>query len=344
MSIRVDIEKTLGRFQLRVQLAAENEVLALLGASGCGKSMTLRCIAGVERPDRGLIEIDGETVFDSKRRINLPPQARRAGLLFQSYALFPNMTVQQNICAGVRCGGTRAERSVMAEQIMERFELAPLARHYPAQLSGGQQQRVALARLLVSAPRVLLLDEPFSALDAHLRMRLERELREVLRQFGRTALFVSHDRREAFRIADRIALMEQGCVLRLDQRETVFNAPQTRSAARLTGCENISAVGRRNGALWALDWNLPLSLPEDCDGLCAVGIRRRDVRLGAGEGSVRCRVEELVEEPFSCTLYLRPPGAVQSLVCAVEKARWNEIQAQELELSLPGECLLPLYG
>lgn len=343
MSIRVDIEKTLGSFRLRAKFQAENETLALLGASGCGKSMTLRCIAGVERPDRGCIEIDGETVFDSRRRIDRSPQARRTGLMFQNYALFPNMTVLQNIRAGASREKDRKRREAAVETVVDSFGLTPLVRHYPHQLSGGQQQRVALARILVSDPRILLLDEPFSALDSHLRFQIEQEVREVIRHFRRTVLLVSHDRDEVFRMADSIAVMDRGNILTVGKKEAVFAAPQTRSGALLTGCRNISTVRVEAGAVRALDWNLPLRLPEHRAGLTAVGIRMHDVRLGPGENSVHCRVEEVVEAPFSCTVFLRVPGAALPIGCELSKEQWSGYAAEELEISLPPEKLLLLY-
>ncbi|MBP3210917.1 MAG: ATP-binding cassette domain-containing protein [Oscillospiraceae bacterium] len=211
MALLVDIEKTLGSFHLQVQLEAGDEVLGLCGNSGCGKSLTLRCIAGVEKPDRGRIILNGVTLFDSEKHINLSPQKRRTGLLFQNYALFPNMTVRQNIRTGtLRNHRTEEERNRKVADIMESFGLSTLAGHYPRQLSGGQQQRTALARILVSEPQILMLDEPFSALDSELKFHLEAEVREVIRRFGKTSILVSHDRGEAYRLSDRIAMMRDG--------------------------------------------------------------------------------------------------------------------------------------
>lgn len=211
MALLVDIEKTLGSFHLQVQLEAGDEVLGLCGNSGCGKSLTLRCIAGVEKPDRGRIILNGVTLFDSDKHINLSPQKRRTGLLFQNYALFPNMTVRQNIRAGtLRDQQTEEERSRKVSELMESFGLSELSGHYPRQLSGGQQQRTALARILVSEPQILMLDEPFSALDSELKFHLEAGVREVIRRFGKTSILVSHDRGEAYRLSDRIAMMCDG--------------------------------------------------------------------------------------------------------------------------------------
>ena len=213
MALLVDIEKCFGQFMLRVRLNAENEVLGLVGKSGCGKSLTLKCIAGIEKPDRGKIMLDGVTLFDSENHVNLTPQKRRTGLLFQNYALFPNMTVQQNIRAGtLRDQQTEKERKRKVLDIMESFGLSDVAGHFPRQLSGGQQQRTALARILVSEPQILMLDEPFSALDSELKFHMEAEVRDVIRRFGKTAIFVSHDRGEAYRLSDRIAMMQDGWV------------------------------------------------------------------------------------------------------------------------------------
>ncbi|MCF0121206.1 MAG: sulfate/molybdate ABC transporter ATP-binding protein, partial [Oscillospiraceae bacterium] len=233
MALYVDIEKRLGAFRLSVKFETGNEVLALFGASGCGKSMTLKCIAGIETPDRGKIILDGRTLFDSEKRINLSPQKRRVGYLFQQYALFPNMTVRQNIAVGVR---DKARRDEIVRSLIAAMSLEGTEEKRPAQLSGGQQQRVALARILANEPEVLMLDEPFSALDAHLRFRLEQQMSTVLRSFGKSVLLVSHDREEVYRLSDRIAIMHGGSIEKTGTKEEVFLAPGTRSGALLIGC------------------------------------------------------------------------------------------------------------
>ena len=196
MALSVDIRKALGNFHLAVQFDAGDETLALLGASGCGKSVTLKCIAGILTPDEGHIELDGVTLYDSASRINLPPQRRQVGYLFQQYALFPNMTVRQNIAAAVR---DKARRQTEVAEKLRQFRLEAVADQKPGQLSGGQQQRCALARILASEPTAILLDEPFSALDSYLKYQLELELAETLSGFPGTVLWVSHDRGEVFR-------------------------------------------------------------------------------------------------------------------------------------------------
>ena len=180
MSLVVDIHKRLGAFHLDVAFEAGNGITCLLGPSGCGKSYTLKCIAGIERPDSGHISLDGRVLFDSERKIDLPPQKRQVGYLFQNYALFPNMTVAQNIRCGLHREKDKAVREQRLREMLRLMRLEGLEKHRPYQLSGGQAQRVALARILVSEPQLLMLDEPFSALDSHLRDLLKIELRQEL--------------------------------------------------------------------------------------------------------------------------------------------------------------------
>ncbi len=345
MSIYVDIEKNLASFPLKVKFEAGDETLALLGASGCGKSMTLKCIAGIERPDRGRIEVDDTVLFDSEKKINLSPQERRVGLLFQNYALFPNMTVRDNIRAGAKREKDKTTREAAVEQIMERFEIKELAGRYPAKLSGGQQQRVALARILVSAPRIMLLDEPFSALDSHLRFNMEREVRDVIRDFGKTVLMVSHDRDEVFRMADSIAVMNDGRVEAFGSKAQVFKQPETRAGAMLTGCKNISRIEKKGeGRIYASDWGIELAVTQPLEDISYVGIRMHYIRAGEGENTFRCRVVDEIENPFSITVMLRPVNAEAGIPIGweMDKAVWRAMRADELDVSFPNDSLLML--
>ncbi|MBQ7279068.1 MAG: ATP-binding cassette domain-containing protein [Clostridia bacterium] len=335
MSLLVDIQKRLGDFRLNVQLEAGEQTLALLGASGCGKSVTLCCIAGILRPDSGHIEVNGRTLFDSKRRINLPPQQRKTGLLFQNYALFPHMTVYENL----RCG---AKKSPLArqrmDQVLHSFHLQDLKNHYPHQLSGGQQQRVALGRLLLSDPDILLLDEPFSALDSHLRFEMEGELRQLLHSFPGTALLVSHDRDEVFRLADTLAVMDGGTVDICGPKEQVFSRPGTLSAARLTGCKNLSPLKKLDEThLIATAWNLPLATDEPIGDAVYVGIFMHDVIPGTGENAFSLSVKEVVENPFSYTVVLQ-----SGLGMEVDKPTWARLGSNDIQVCLPREKLLLL--
>ena len=342
MSLLVDIDKTLGSFHLRVRFEAENGLLTLLGASGCGKSMTLKCIAGIERPDKGKIVLNGMTLFDSERRIDLPPQKRRVGYLFQQYALFPNMTVRQNIRCGVR-EKQRADAAV--DEIIRKMHLEGLENLRPHQLSGGQQQRTALARILVNEPEVLLLDEPFSALDSHLRFQLEREMLETARRFGKPVIMVSHDRDEAFRLSDRIAVLRGGAIEVIGAKHAVFSDPKTRAGAILTGCKNVSPLQKLDErTVLALDWGMRLTVGRDVGDARYIGIRMHDLRPGDGENAFRCRLAEEIENPFSFTLMLRPVDQPDSAPVGWEtdKETWRALRSDELTIRLPKEFLLLL--
>ena len=339
MSLMVDIEKRLGDFHLRVKWEAGDDVLSLLGPSGCGKSVTLQCIAGIQRPDRGQIVLDGVTLFDSTRKINLPPQKRRVGYLFQQYALFPHMTVWQNMCTGLRQKDGGEER---IREMLRAMRLEGMERRRPHQLSGGQQQRLALARILVNEPEVLLLDEPFSALDSQLRFQLEEELRQVIRRFGKTVVLVSHNREEVYRLSRQVVIMAGGAVDAAGTREEIFAHPQTRNGALMTGCRNISAAGTmQSGRIPALDWGAALQVPWETSAPF-VGIRPQDIRPDCGENTVRCRVAEVIENPFTVLVRLTTPGGTQDLWWELDKNRWAQNCAEEIDISLPPEKLLAL--
>lgn len=350
MSLYVDIQKQLGTFTLNVHFSAEKEVLALSGPSGCGKSMTLKCIAGIETPDSGTIILDGVTLFDSKRKINLPPQKRETGLLFQNYALFPNMTVFHNVLAGTHKTKNKAASLAMTQQILQSFGLSQIAHLYPHQLSGGQQQRTALARLLVSQPKILLLDEPFSALDNHLRFALEQELHQVLKDFGKTVVFVSHNREEISRLSDRLAVMNQGMIEACGPTCRLFENPVTVTGAQLTGYHNISRLSRLSPTeIQALDWGIFLSgesrmSPESSDTRADfVAVRSQSVCYGPGENEFVCEVVQELENPFSYLLLVKPLTAsrhTQPISWEVEKTFWHQVRAHTLTLHIPKEALV----
>ncbi|MCC8121398.1 MAG: ABC transporter ATP-binding protein, partial [Oscillospiraceae bacterium] len=337
-----EIKKNLGDFQLDGAVSAGDEILALLGASGCGKSMTLKCIAGIERPDEGRIVLDGRVLFDSKKRVNLKPQKSKVGYLFQQSALFPNMTVEQNIAAGLRDKG---KKDILPE-VIRSMHLEGMEQKRPHQLSGGQQQRVALARILVNEPEVLMLDEPFSALDSHLRFRLEQEVRELARQFGKTVLLVSHDREEVYRLSDRIAILNDGHIEAVGDYQQVFRDPVTRNGAILTGCKNLTAVERRGPRrIYAVDWGVELTVDRDVgEDVTYAGIRTPDLSHEGTENRVRCRIESEIENPFSVTVTLQPCGGHggEGIGWRVDKQLWQSIRADTVEVCLPPESILLL--
>jgi molybdate transport system ATP-binding protein len=254
MSILVEIKKQYKDYTLRIAFEGNGEPLGVLGASGCGKSMTLKCIAGIITPDEGRIVLNDRILFDSKRGINLLPQKRNIGLLFQNYALFPNMTVRENIGIGIR---NQSGKMKTIDNLLSAFRLAALQNRYPGQLSGGEQQRVALARMLAYEPELLLLDEPFSALDSYLKEELQQELKEILDSYGKDIIMVSHSKDELYRFCNTIAVIDQGRLLEYGNKSEIFGKPKYSMTARLFGCSNISrAVKVSEYEVEAIDWKL----------------------------------------------------------------------------------------
>lgn len=326
MSVDMEFTKRLGDFTLRVSLRAGNERIGILGSSGSGKSMTLKCVAGIETPDEGKIVIDGVTVYDSSRGISLRPQRRRAGYLFQNYALFPTMTVAQNIGIAAR-GADARERDGIVADVVRRLGLEGLERSLPSRLSGGQQQRTALARILVSDPAILMLDEPFSALDAHLRSRMERELIERVETFGGTVFFVSHSRDEVYRVCDRIAVIDGGRIDGAVGKRELFDNPRTVNAAILSGCKNVARarkIGDRR--VFVPDWNLTLETAASVGlDMAWVGIRSHHIRPPARGEKGNCfnfTVERMSAAPFSVTEYITAPygGTLKPIALCRERA------------------------
>lgn len=209
--LEVQIYKKLAEFDLDVSFQVDDNILGLMGASGSGKSMTLKCIAGIETPDQGRIVLNNRVLFDSEKKINVPIQKRNVGYMFQSYALFTNMNVYENISVGLRARKVK-DVDIVVQKVMQQFQIFELASRYPKQLSGGQRQRVALARLMAYEPDVLLLDEPFSALDEDLKKDLLQELKSEL-QISKPVIFVSHDKEEVNYLCDLKYKIKQGEII-----------------------------------------------------------------------------------------------------------------------------------
>jgi molybdate transport system ATP-binding protein len=318
MSLIVDIHKSFPTFELDVSFEAGNETLGLLGASGCGKSLTLRCIAGLEKPDKGRIVVAGTTFFDSEQGIDLTAQERKTALLFQSYMLFPNLTVAQNIAAGISRKMPKGEVHTIVSEQLERFGLKGFGGRYPIRLSGGQQQRVALARMLVANPAILMLDEPFSALDSHLKASLEFDLLDLFDSFEGTIVYVSHDIDEAFRFCDRIAVIDRGSLREIATTEQIRDHPTTYATMKVSGVKNISAA-RKVGThgVEALDWGVTLVteavVPDDVGYL---GVRATFIRpaLREAPNTLSATVLRAIDSRFERTVLLQTAeSAAQSL-------------------------------
>lgn len=363
MGLVVDIKKKLGDFTLEVQFETRGNVMGLLGASGCGKSMTLKCIAGVEKPDEGRIVLEDKVLFDSEKGINLPPQKRKVGYLFQDYALFPNMTVLQN----VKCGAGTIEK---AKKYIKKYALEGTENLYPDQLSGGQKQRVALARMLSSEPRVLLLDEPFTALDNFLKSRMERQLMEIIEDKDKDinahaeVIFVSHDRNEVYRLTHTIAVMEEGKVVDISEKHDLFRTPRTLASTLLTGCKNISRLDEDDKGYKAIDWGIGLKGEKyNKEKYLYAGIRAHDLRIAKtkdnleyakrdldnNENVISCELVREVEDTFSVVIQLMPQNLENKteyslITYETSPAEWerikNNIDTQSITVIIPEDSII----
>ncbi|MCA2702086.1 MAG: molybdate ABC transporter permease subunit [Microcystis sp. M179S2] len=336
----VDIEKSLPGFNLSVTFNCQNQPLGLLGASGSGKSLILRSLAGVETPSRGRIVLNGRILFDSEKGINLPSRQRRIGFVVQNYALFPHLTVAENIAFSLP---KNLSKKVIKQQIANQLELVQLPgmeNRYPHQLSGGQQQRVAIARALASRPEALLLDEPFSALDTHLRAQLERQMIKTLSNYDGVTIFVTHNMDEAYRICENLLVMEKGRAIANNSKQKIFERPDSVSLAKITGCKNFSrAIIINNQQLEAIDWDVKLhTVPRIPDYLAYTGIRAHQIIFGRDLGDINtftCWLANAIEGPHRVTLYLKlnqPSNHDRDFHIQAElyKDKWLEIKEQAL--------------
>ncbi|MEG4405921.1 molybdate ABC transporter permease subunit [Microcoleus sp. MON2_D5] len=331
----LNIFKPLSGFALDVGFDIGPEVLGILGASGSGKSMTLRCIAGLETPRSGQISVNGRVLFDSAQGINVASKDRRIGFLFQNYALFPHLTVAQNIAFGLQHLSESEQKIRVKEQLIS-VQMSGLENRYPHKLSGGQQQRVALARAIAPSPDLLLLDEPFSALDTHLRSQLERELMQTLANYQGITLFVSHNLEEVYRVCKNLLVLAEGRPIAFDTKENIFDRPRNFTVAQLTGCKNFSAAKPISVTLVeAIDWGCTLTVVEPIPkSLVSVGIRAHQLIFVRGcdrENTFACWLASTVETPHRVTLYLKlhsPPNDSQDyhLQAEVFKEKWRAIK------------------
>jgi molybdate transport system ATP-binding protein len=338
MGLYVDVKKNLHGFSLNIKFNTRNNIIGLLGASGSGKSMTLKCIAGLETPDSGKILLNGKTLYDSEKKVNVPVRKRKVGFLFQNYALFPNMTVSQNISFALENMSRDEKERIVCEKI-DMMNLNGLENRFPNQLSGGQQQRVAIARALAIEPEILLLDEPFSALDSHLRSKMEERLVYILDDYSGSAVFVSHNRDEVYRICRNIAIINKGMVENCGDRDYIFENPTTLATAQLTGCKNISKIKVLDeNTVEALDWGCTLKTNKKVEGSPSyVGIRSHYITMDRScqkENTFKCCVDYVNESPFTVAVYLnsvekKPYSKIKALRWEISKEMWEKIKNLE---------------
>ena len=339
VTLDVDVERTLENFTLRIALGARNGAIGLLGPSGSGKSMTLRMIAGVSTPDRGRIVLNGRVLFDKAAGLNLPAASRRIGVVFQDYALFPHLTVAENVGFGL-ARMAKDEKQARIWKQLESMGIAELANRYPRQISGGQRQRVAIARCMAMEPDALLLDEPFAALDPHLRRRTEEQLRATLASFSGPVVFVTHDMEEAFRFCSELQVLDGGRVIASGPKHELFEHPRTVAAAQLTGCKNIVTArrdGRDSVVIEAWECRLQTSVEVPAT-LTHAGFRSHQMvfqKPAVTANTFPCWLVSTSEAPHEMTLYLRlhaepSPGQGPHLQADVAKDVWRDLSQQPL--------------
>ncbi|NER46129.1 MAG: molybdate ABC transporter permease subunit [Symploca sp. SIO1A3] len=331
----VNLEKKIANFTLESNFVAQGKPLGILGASGSGKSVTLRCLAGLETPSQGRIVLNGRVLFDSAQSINLPSRERRIGLVFQNYALFPQMRVAQNIGFGLQ-DLSKIERKQRVSKYIKLMQLQGLERRYPHELSGGQQQRVALARALAIEPEALLLDEPLSALDNYLRSQIEKLLIEVFSTYQGVTLFVTHKLEEAYRVCGNLIVLSQGQVIASGSKENIFEHPPNFKVAQLTECKNFSlAQSISEQQVQAIDWGCKLQVIEPIPhSLSYIGIRAHHLTFPLkpeGENTFPCSLVMLSETQHRMTLYLKLHNSTNQdreyhLQAEVYKEKWANLK------------------
>jgi len=318
--LEVNVKKIFPGFKLDVSFSADQEILTLLGPSGSGKTMTLQCIAGLAQPDEGFIKLNDKTLYDSASKINLPPQMRKVGFVFQNYALFPHINVYKNIAYGI-CNLPKPQIKDRISYLLEKMNISELSQRYPRQLSGGQQQRVALARALAPEPEILLLDEPFSALDTQVKERLEIEILSIQNFYKGNILMVTHNLAEGYKLASKIAIYDSGRIIQCDRKQKVIDSPANYTAARLTGVRNLfkgTIIGIEQRQVLVIIPELGDKVRVDLKGKMnllpdqsvTIGIRPEYVHLSDHpvENTFRCVADRIIEGVSSVNCFFHVQG------------------------------------
>lgn len=317
MSIKADLHKNIGPFKLNVQIESSAKRIGILGASGSGKSMTLRGIAGIEKLDSGYVQVGDRVLYDSSAGLDVKTQKRNVGYMFQNYALFPTMTAAENIGAALKCG--REEKRERVAEMIRKFNLDGLENRLSSELSGGQQQRVALARIMIYKPELILLDEPYSALDLYLKDRMQHEMMELLEGYDGQVVMVSHSRDEIYRFADELFVIKGGEIITSGRTKDVFDRPYRVEAAKMTGCKNFSDFEVIDShTLRAVEWGAEFTLRGEIpEGTNVLGYRAHNFEPVWGEpdgNCVRVKLERVDELPFEQNYYFRPEGGRGTLI------------------------------
>lgn len=325
----LDIKKDFGNFKLDVKFESEKGVLGILGASGSGKSLSLKSIAGIIKPDKGRIILNNKILFDSQKRINVVTRNRKVAYLFQDYALFPNMTVYENIKTGFR--EKKKNYKQLIEKKLEELHITHIKNKLADKISGGEAQRVALARILVNEPEILLLDEPYSAIDGYLRWSIELEIKNIVEEYKIPTLFVSHDRDEIYRMCDEIVIMDKGKSEEKKKTKDLFKNPETMAAAELSGCKNFSKIKKSAKGYYALAWDIDLAIKRK-DDRNMIGIRGHDLKISnkaMGENSFELEILKEIEQTFNMCLIIKKKGGSGSLSIFLEKKDWKNLKNEK---------------
>ena len=353
--LEVRIKKTVGSFRLNVSLNADKAASGIIGPSGGGKSMTLKCIAGLFTPDSGTIKLNDTILFSSDLRINLPPRKRNLGYVFQNYALFPHLTLSQNIAYGIKHLDRNTQKRKVTEMI-SRMRLTGFEKQYPSQLSGGQQQRAALGRTLITEPSLLLLDEPLSALDNHNKHLLEKELVSIIKNnYDGIVLLVTHNIEEAYRICDNITVIDEGKNIQSGSKEDIVRAPINSVAARITGCKNLlpSTIIDENGNYFTLrSGELIFKAKKsnvNVSGRVIAGIRAHDLSFppidSVTENTFVCDVMERVKGMFSTTTVVNCYGCeLRTETAHAAEPHAAEWENERMMIHIPPEKVFLMFS
>ncbi|MGN1318591.1 MAG: sulfate/molybdate ABC transporter ATP-binding protein [Lachnospirales bacterium] len=333
----IDLKRKVNKFDIDLKFQSDSKRIGILGASGSGKSMILKMIAGIEKPDVGYISVDKDVFFDSKNKINIIPQKRITGYLFQNYALFPKMTVMENIKAAIK--KPKGEKIEIANNLISKFKLTGLENQYPNTLSGGQKQRVAIARIMAYKPRVILLDEPFSALDLYLRDEMQRELLNMLKDYEGTVIIVSHNRDEIYRLSDELIILDNGKISVSGKTKDIFKNPVSKVSARLTGCKNIADANFKNNKIYVPLWDINFDSKDS--NIKAVAIRAHQFNKDIGDYEFNVLDPVVTEDLFEYNISFKPSeNSSKRLNWKVFK---NDFISIPKKLYLSKEDLLHLY-
>ncbi len=350
MGLEVDIRKKVKGFSLDISFKNQGLHLGIFGASGSGKSMTLKCIAGIIDPDEGRIVLNDKILFDSEKNINIKPQKRNIGYLFQNYALFPHLTVEDNIT--ISLNGKKEDTRPKLEEMIKLFKLEGLERKYPKQLSGGQQQRVALARAIIKNPDILILDEPFSALDSHLKESLEVELFELLKTYNKEVVLVTHNREEVYKFCDYMIFIDEGKSIINENTKEIFNNPKYYNISKLLGYNNISEIQYlTNNTLKATRWGISCKIETKLkDEFSFIALRDNavvlnNVPISHGEIVIEVAVLDIIESINHYDLLVKNVSYIQgdSISLKVDKNTIENINFKEnLFLHIANEAIVYL--